>query len=161
MNNRTRIAVSALIAVAALFALEFSRRQVILSAQTGTSKQQAPANNKSPKDESKSSSAAADIKLASEIDNVIDGGEFTAARWGVYVISLRDGRVLYSRNGDRLFTPASSMKIYTTAVALDLLGADYRWRTSVYAHSEPDASGTLNGDLTLYGRGAPDLVSNL
>jgi serine-type D-Ala-D-Ala carboxypeptidase/endopeptidase (penicillin-binding protein 4) len=51
------------------------------------------------------------------------------------------------------------MKIYTTAVALDLLGGDYRWRTSVYADKQPDASGTLDGDLTLYGRGAPDLDS--
>ena len=66
--------------------------------------------------------------------------------------------MLYSRNGDKLFTPASNMKIYTTAVALDLLGADYRWRTSVYAEKQPD-NGVLDGDLTLYGRGAPDLRS--
>jgi len=51
------------------------------------------------------------------------------------------------------------MKVYTTAVALDLLGTDYRWRTSVYADSQPDAAGNINGDLVLYGRGAPDLVS--
>ena len=57
------------------------------------------------------------------------------------------------------FTPASNMKIYTTAVALDFLGPTYQWRTSVYAGSPPDASGFLKGDLTLYGRGAPDLSS--
>ena len=51
------------------------------------------------------------------------------------------------------------MKIYTTGVALDLLGADYRWRTSVYAMSQPDANGSVQGDLILYGRGAPDLVA--
>src|SRR5205807_1679500 len=39
------------------------------------------------------------------------------------------------------------------------LGADYRWRTSVYADKQPDANGLIDGDLTLYGRGAPDLVS--
>ena len=74
-------------------------------------------------------------------------------------MSLKDGRVLYSRDGDKPFTPASNMKVYTTAVALDLLGPDYRWRTSVYALKQPDANGVINGDLTLYGRGAPDLVS--
>ena len=52
------------------------------------------------------------------------------------------------------------MKIYTTGVALDLLGGDYRWRTSVYANSQPDASGRVSGDLILYGRGAPDLVAS-
>jgi len=75
------------------------------------------------------------------------------------VISLSDGRIIYERNGDKLFTPASNMKIYTTAVALDLLGADYRWRTSVYSGADPDATGTIQGDLILYGRGAPDLLS--
>lgn len=51
------------------------------------------------------------------------------------------------------------MKIYTTAVALDLLGADYKWRTSVYSQTQPDSNGNVSGDLVLYGRGAPDLVS--
>jgi len=40
-----------------------------------------------------------------------------------------------------------------------MLGADYRWRTSVYANSQPDARGTISGDLILYGRGSPDLAS--
>ena len=105
------------------------------------------------------SSAPLDAALAQQIDRAIDESDQTQARWGVFVISMRDGRVLSSRNGDRLFTPASNMKIYTTAVALDLLGADYRWRTSVYADKQPDADGTIAGDLTLYGRGSPDLVS--
>jgi D-alanyl-D-alanine carboxypeptidase/D-alanyl-D-alanine-endopeptidase (penicillin-binding protein 4) len=90
---------------------------------------------------------------------LIDEGEFREARWGVFVMSLKDGRVLYSRNADKAIAPASNMKLYTTAVALDLLGADYRWRTSVYAENLPDKNGTIAGDLTLYGRGAPDLSS--
>ncbi|MEP6705919.1 MAG: D-alanyl-D-alanine carboxypeptidase/D-alanyl-D-alanine-endopeptidase [Pyrinomonadaceae bacterium] len=108
---------------------------------------------------SSANASAADIELAHLIDQAIDTGELASARWGVFVMSLRDGRTLYSRDGGKLFTPASNMKIYTTAVALDLLGADYRWRTSVYAQAQPDINGTIKGDLTLYGRGAPDLVS--
>jgi serine-type D-Ala-D-Ala carboxypeptidase/endopeptidase (penicillin-binding protein 4) len=102
---------------------------------------------------------ANDAELAVLIDQTIDSSDFARARWGVHVISVRDGRRVYARNADRLFTPASNMKVYTTAVALDLLGADYRWRTSVYAETQPDANGTINGDLILYGRGAPDLTS--
>jgi serine-type D-Ala-D-Ala carboxypeptidase/endopeptidase (penicillin-binding protein 4) len=101
----------------------------------------------------------ADIALAQQIDQAIDASDLTRARWGVFVTSMKDGRVLASRDGDKLFTPASNMKIYTTAVALDLLGSDYRWRTSVYADKQPDASGVIEGNLTLYGRGAPDLDS--
>lgn len=97
--------------------------------------------------------------LAQRIDSTIDGSELATARWGIYVISMSDGSTVYQRNGDKLFTPASNMKIYTTAVALDLLGADYRWRTSVYANAQPDANGRAQGDLILYGRGAPDLVA--
>lgn len=97
--------------------------------------------------------------LAQSIDSVIDQSELASARWGVSVISLTTGREVYGRNAGQLFIPASNMKIYTTGVALDLLGANYRWRTSVYARTQPDATGTINGDLTLYGRGAPDLVA--
>jgi D-alanyl-D-alanine carboxypeptidase/D-alanyl-D-alanine-endopeptidase (penicillin-binding protein 4) len=104
-------------------------------------------------------SASQASELAKRIDSAIDDSEFAYARWGVSVISLSDDATLYQRNADRLFTPASNMKIFTTGVALDLLGADYRWRTSVYANAQPDSSGTIQGDLILYGRGAPDLVS--
>src|SRR5713226_6872971 len=105
------------------------------------------------------SNASADLALANEIDRTIDESDLAQARWGVFVMSMSDGRVLYSRNGDQLFTPASNMKIYTTAAGLDLLGEDYRWRTSVYADKQPDANGVIEGDLTLYGRGDPGLDS--
>jgi serine-type D-Ala-D-Ala carboxypeptidase/endopeptidase (penicillin-binding protein 4) len=101
-----------------------------------------------------------DTALAQQIDRTIDESDLAQARWGVFVMSLSDGRVLYSRNGDKLFTPASNMKIYTTAAGLDLLGADYRWRTSVYADKQPDSNGVVDGDVTLFGRGDPGLDSN-
>jgi serine-type D-Ala-D-Ala carboxypeptidase/endopeptidase (penicillin-binding protein 4) len=98
-------------------------------------------------------------ELARQIYKAIDESDLASARWGVHVVSLADGSTLYQRNADKLFTPASNMKTYTTGVALDLLGADFRWRTSVYADTQPDASGRVSGDLILYGRGAPDFVS--
>ena len=104
------------------------------------------------------SSSAESNDLASRIDSAINESD-GVARWGISVISMADGSNVYERNRDKLFTPASNMKIYTTGVALDLLGVDYRWRTSVYANSQPDASGRVSGDLILYGRGAPDLVA--
>jgi len=103
------------------------------------------------------SNAPADVELGRKIDRVIESGNLTTARWGIFVMSVRDGRVLYARDAALPFIPASNMKLYPTSVALDLLGADYRWRTSVYAASAPDKDGAVNGDLTLYGRGAPDL----
>src|SRR6059036_1612830 len=104
------------------------------------------------------SNSPADLALTGDINRTIDESDLTQARWGVFVMSMNDGRVVYSRNSDKLFTPASNMKVYTTAVALDSLGADYRWRTSVYADKQPN-DGIVEADLTLYGRGAPDLRS--
>lgn len=96
--------------------------------------------------------------LAKLINEQIEGSEFASGRWGISVISLADGASLYQRDADKLFTPASNMKIFTTGIALDLLGPDYRWRTSVYANAQPDPGGNIQGDLILYGRGAPDFV---
>ena len=106
-----------------------------------------------------SSTSASATELGRRIEEAIGKSEFATARWGVYFMRLRDESLIYARDAQRPFTPASNMKVYTTAVALDSLGADYRWRTSVYASAEPDARGTITGDLILYGRGAPDLSS--
>jgi serine-type D-Ala-D-Ala carboxypeptidase/endopeptidase (penicillin-binding protein 4) len=159
MRMRIRIAVILLLAfAAAMFVIGFGREPKNAFAYVNLDKLE----NKTPgaTSEGRRAATGADTELGKAIDQAIAESEFSSARWGVFVMSLRDGRVLYSRDGEQLFTPASNMKIFTTAVALDLLGADYRWRTSVYAAAQPDAGGTINGDLTLYGRGAPDLVSH-
>ena len=41
-------------------------------------------------------------------------------------------------------------------MALDKLGADFRWKTSVISSNQIESDGTLNGDLILYGQGSPD-----
>lgn len=97
-----------------------------------------------------------DIALAKKIDEIIEKSEFSNARWGVFVVSLKDGRVLVARDAQKLFNPASAQKIITSVVALDKLGADFRWKTKIYS-KEKIENGTLNGDLILYGQGAPDL----
>ena len=101
------------------------------------------------------SEKAEDIALAKKIDEIIEQSEYKNARWGVFVVSLKDGRVLAAKDAQKLFNPASAQKILTSVVALDKLGADFRWKTSVYAKSEIK-DGILDGDLTLYGQGAPD-----
>jgi serine-type D-Ala-D-Ala carboxypeptidase/endopeptidase (penicillin-binding protein 4) len=68
---------------------------------------------------------------------------------GIHIVRLADGRTLYSRNQDHLFTPASNVKLFTAALALARLGPDYRFRTTVESES--------NGDLILVGRGDPSL----
>ena len=97
----------------------------------------------------------ADVARCESINQTIEASRYANARWGVIAISLKDGRIVCGRDERKLFNPASIEKTLTSIVALDKLGADYRWKTSVYAAQNID-DGTVNGDLTIYGRGAPD-----
>lgn len=96
--------------------------------------------------------------LGARLDHIIDTSpNLSHAFVGMRVARLSDGRVLYSRNADRLFVPASNMKLFTSALALTALGGDYRLSTQVGASVPMDPSGTLPGDLTLVGGGDPSL----
>jgi len=75
------------------------------------------------------------------------------------VVSLDNGRVLFEENATKLLRPASNMKLYTVAAALDRLSPDYRFSTSVYANTRPDAAGVIHGNLTIYGRGDPSIAA--
>ncbi len=96
--------------------------------------------------------------LPSRLDHIIDDSSaLSHAFVGMRVVRLSDGHVLYARNSERLFVPASNMKLFTTALALSKLGADYRLATQIGAEVPIDASGTLAGDLELIGGGDPSL----
>jgi D-alanyl-D-alanine carboxypeptidase/D-alanyl-D-alanine-endopeptidase (penicillin-binding protein 4) len=93
--------------------------------------------------------------LAERLRCLLDTEPFDRALWGVAIADQRH-RVVFERNGDRLFVPASNVKLVVTAVASALLPPDYRYRTSVYAAGRVE-SGVVHGDLVLYGRGDPML----
>jgi len=153
----SRYSLLALLILIAVFSVRLLGGQTRRS-QTAT-KATPAAKSRSETDQSGgANNGPVETRLAKAIDDLLNESDAGRARWGVFVMSLKDGRVLYSHDANQLFTPASNMKVYTTAVALDLLGADYRWRTSVYANKQPEA-GIIEGDLTLYGRGAPDLIT--
>ena len=78
-------------------------------------------------------------------------------RVGYFVFDLQTNAELASRDGDKGFNLASNLKLLTTAAALSGLGGGFRWRTAVYADTEPDETGTITGDLYVRGRGDPTL----
>jgi len=88
------------------------------------------------------------------LDPVVRGA---VGRVGVAVYSVDRQEPLYLRNADVPLVPASNMKLYTTAAALDRLGLDFRYTTSVYGTGPVLQDGTLDGDLVLAGRGDPTL----
>jgi D-alanyl-D-alanine carboxypeptidase/D-alanyl-D-alanine-endopeptidase (penicillin-binding protein 4) len=77
--------------------------------------------------------------------------------WGILVEDADSGEVLYARNPDGYFMPASNAKLFTTALALATLGPDYRVRTTIASPGTLDAKGVLGGDLILIGRGDANL----
>lgn len=73
--------------------------------------------------------------------------------------SVRVGATtLYSRNGSEPVIPASTLKILTAIVALDVLGPDHRFTTRLVG---PEASdGVIRGDIALVGGGDPMLATD-
>ncbi len=94
--------------------------------------------------------------LAQRIEAILRSSDARRGHWGIEVVRIKDGKVLYTRNAEQLFLPASNMKLFTTAAALEKLGPGFRFRTTVESDGTPDAAGRV-GDLFLVGRGDPTL----
>jgi serine-type D-Ala-D-Ala carboxypeptidase/endopeptidase (penicillin-binding protein 4) len=78
------------------------------------------------------------------------------ASWGFYAMSLSDGQMVGEQNADLSLQPASAMKVLTTACALNELGSDFRFVTSLeYSGYLDSLSGTLYGNLYIRGGGDP------
>ena len=95
--------------------------------------------------------------LQRRIDAILDRPALAPAFWGVEVRSTRSGRILYARNAEKNFKPASTLKVVTTAAALDAFGPDARFRTTVETAGRLDDKGMIVGDIYLVGGGDPNL----
>jgi D-alanyl-D-alanine carboxypeptidase/D-alanyl-D-alanine-endopeptidase (penicillin-binding protein 4) len=99
-------------------------------------------------------------ELRHAIDSMVALPAFSNAHWGVLIVDPERGDTLYSRNAGKLFMPASNQKIVTGAVALELLGPDYRFGTA-FAARGPVEGGILRGDLVVIGRGDPTMSNRM
>ncbi len=102
----------------------------------------------------KSSATAA---IGRDIETMLQDPDAARSFWGVYAVSLDSGRTLVAMNADKLFTPASNAKLFTTAAVFGLIGPDYRFKTTVETMGTLDKYGRLDSDLVLVGRGDPNL----
>jgi PBP4 family serine-type D-alanyl-D-alanine carboxypeptidase len=106
-------------------------------------------------------SPSAAATLSGRIDAIVARPEFKHAMFGIEFYSLDTNKPIYTLNADKLFVPGSTTKLVTMGSALQLLGADYRFRTRVYRTGEIDAEGTLRGDLVLVASGDTNLSGRL
>jgi D-alanyl-D-alanine carboxypeptidase/D-alanyl-D-alanine-endopeptidase (penicillin-binding protein 4) len=94
--------------------------------------------------------------LRSDIDGMLStrvrGGKF-----GVMVVSLSRGDTLFSQNAGEMMQPASTMKLFSTAVALDRYGPEHSFSTDVLRDGTMAADGTVQGNLYLRADGDPSM----
>ncbi|HEX9929369.1 MAG TPA: D-alanyl-D-alanine carboxypeptidase/D-alanyl-D-alanine-endopeptidase [Pyrinomonadaceae bacterium] len=138
-------------------------RERIAPAQTPTSKPSptiTPTPAASPTATPKTQRVQSLPELQSQIRSVLLRPQLLRAQVGVKVLSLDSGKTVFEQNAEKYFMPASNMKNFTVAAALDRLSPNFRFTTSIYAAAQPDSNGTIRGDLIIYGRGNP-LISTV
>ena len=74
---------------------------------------------------------------------------------GINVVDVTTGVTLYQRNQNKLFIPASNMKLFSDAAALMLLGPDYHFRNQLSIGVSQLHHGVLEGNLYLQLPGDP------
>lgn len=95
-----------------------------------------------------------------EADSLAATPEFRNAYWGILVVDPLAGDTIYSHLASKLFLPASNMKLATGSTALEQLGPDFRFRTTVAARGSV-SGGMLVGDLVVSGRGDPTISDHM
>jgi serine-type D-Ala-D-Ala carboxypeptidase/endopeptidase (penicillin-binding protein 4) len=105
-----------------------------------------------------STSLAAEEGLPVGVQNVLHVRNVPAESLSIYIADVDTGATVLEWRSDVPRNPASTMKLLTTLVVLDVLGPAYRWRTDVFVAGELK-NGRLDGDLAIKGYGDPYLVT--
>ena len=96
--------------------------------------------------------------IADAVERFATRDELRGAQVGIDVIEVNNGRRVASYQPFTALIPASTLKIVTTAAALDILGPDHRFTTRLVYTGRIDA-GVLRGDVHIIGGGDPTLGS--
>lgn len=102
--------------------------------------------------------ATSQYKFETKLENFLHQQEYEHATVGVHVVDLESGESLFALNEEQLMIPASTLKLVTSAAALELLGSDYRFETKIGYTGQIDKN-RLNGNLAVIGGGDPALGS--
>ncbi|HZE48289.1 MAG TPA: D-alanyl-D-alanine carboxypeptidase/D-alanyl-D-alanine-endopeptidase, partial [Jatrophihabitantaceae bacterium] len=103
------------------------------------------------------SAPASTSRLGADLDRILADQRLAGGQVGLEVRDAATGDVLYEHNAQNRLLPASNAKLFTSTAAMDVLGPDYRFTTSVAAN-RPTNNGTLRGNLYLKGTGDPTML---
>jgi len=103
--------------------------------------------------------AASPAPLSDRIDTLLQRWNVEDAFWGIAVYDIDAEEMIYSRNTEQSFLPASNQKLFTTAAALDILGSTHRYETVLHYNGQTRGA-VMQGDLILDGSGDPTFGSS-
>ena len=92
-------------------------------------------------------------RLQVEMEAILGDPLLAPSNVGIKVVSVTTGEVLFDAGADKLYHPASTMKLLTAAAALVRLKPNYRFHTTLYAEGIEGVR--VRGNLYLKGRGDP------
>jgi len=99
-------------------------------------------------------------QVQQEVEKIAQSPKLQSARVGVFMQTNEPNpKILANLDGDRYFIPASNVKLFTTAIALKTLGADYRFATRLMSKNLPNTQGILENGLWVFGSGDPSFHS--
>jgi D-alanyl-D-alanine carboxypeptidase/D-alanyl-D-alanine-endopeptidase (penicillin-binding protein 4) len=101
--------------------------------------------------------AATGTTLSERINSLMNGSVARSSDVSLQVVDVETGAVVAERNPNMPLAPASNMKLFTTAAAIDLLHPDFQVTTTVFMRGTADAGGTLTGDVKVVGHGDPTI----
>lgn len=127
---------------------EIAQAEAVLPVASSTQALQKPPRLEEPK----SLKPVCPAELGGAIAAITSRPQLQRSDWGILIQTSATPQTLYALNSKRYFIPASTAKLLTTAAALQQLGPQFRYRTSVYqAKSNPMTT------LRVLGRGDPSL----
>ncbi|WP_392536379.1 D-alanyl-D-alanine carboxypeptidase/D-alanyl-D-alanine-endopeptidase [Legionella sp. 227] len=100
------------------------------------------------------SAFAYSASIQTEVDRLINRVN-PNVNLGIVVLDLTSGKVLYRRNAQRLYIPASNLKLFSEAAALMVLGPDYRFKNQLSMSSGKIQQGVLQGNVYVRLSGDP------
>ena len=103
--------------------------------------------------------ALAGAQTPAPVKRLLQAPYMRGASFSLIVKDVQDGKTVCSYDTDRLQSPASVLKTVATATALEILGEDYRYPTTL-EYGGTLENGTLKGNLYIKGSGDPSLGSS-
>ncbi len=112
-------------------------------------------DNNSPNEKAKQTEKSTVSELQSDLSALIDNPDLASATIGISIRSLETGEYFFKYNENKNSIPASTLKLLTTAAALEYLGEDFRFSTSFYLDGTIESNGIFQGRIIIRGSGDP------